>query len=283
MRSENNYSSLSSVCAFLVGFIVGILYTAFLLYLAVYGHAIPPYYYSNAKLKTYYKRNFTCTLEYYKELLAELNKERYIVLRVIDFIRLYRKGKLPLQHKVIVILRHDVDWNIKKAREMSNLEAAYNVTSTYYIRVRGPYNVLSKDVYSWLKWLNKNGFEVGLHYETLYFSGYNFTEAETLFLEDIELLRHIVPVYTVCSHGNIPHPKYINYEIFVRNPDLYRLAKIEGEAYLTIGEIVKSLRPQCYKYLSDTYRRDINWIGILRSAKPGCIIYILIHPDNWIP
>ena len=152
-------------------------------------------------------------------------------------------------------------------------------------RTRGPYNILERRFHNWLKNLSDLGFEVGLHYETLYYSNYNFTEAERLLELDLNLLRSIVPVYTVCSHGNAPRQKHINYEVFVRNPDLYSRLRIEGEAYLTVFKILRQLKAsgmiRDHVYLSDTYRRDIDWIGCLRNASTGEIIYTPIHPDNW--
>jgi len=206
------------------------------------------------------------------------------VLQVVDFIRLYQNDSLPLD-KVIVILRHDVDLSPSLAYKMADLEVKHGIRSTYYIRTRGPYNILERRFHNWLKNLSDSGFEVGLHYETLYYSNYNFTEAERLLELDLNLLRSIVPVYTVCSHGNAPRQKHINYEVFIRNPSLYSRLRIEGEAYLTVFKILRQLKTsgviRDYVYLSDTYRRDIDWIGCLRNASAGEIIYILIHPDNW--
>ena len=261
-----------------LGFIIGVVYVALLINLAQFSSN--PILYQATREST----NLTCTFDYYERLLDEMGKERYAVLRVVDFIRLYRNDSLPLD-KVIVILRHDVDFSPSLAYRMADLEMKYGIRSTYYIRTRGPYNILGRGFHDWLKNLSDLGFEVGLHYETLYYSNYNFTEAERLLESDLNLLRSIVPVYTVCSHGNAPRQKYINYEVFIRNPGLYSRLRIEGEAYLTVFRMLRELKKsgviRDYVYLSDTYRRDIDWIGRLRNASRGEIIYTLIHPDNW--
>ncbi len=230
--------------------------------------------------------NTTCTFSYYGKLLRELEDRRYSVLRVVDFIRMYKTGSLPL-NKVVVILRHDVDFTPSLAYKMSEMEVSTPIRSTYYVRTRGPYNPLAKDFTGWLRRISEEGFEVGYHYETLYYTNYSFEEARKLFLQDIKILRWIVPVYTACSHGNKAKQKHINYEIFMRYPELFEEAEIEGEAYLTVKSIVNELKMEgkvnSFKYLSDTFRRDIDWIGELRRARPGDVIYILIHPDNWRP
>ena len=94
------------------------------------------------------------------------------------------------------------------------------------------------------------------------------------------MLRDIVPVYTICSHGNIAKPTYVNYEILTRNPNLLDELELEGEAYLTIRDIVRSC-DRTYRYLSDTNGRWIDWIKKLENSDPRSIIYILIHPERW--
>jgi len=260
------------------GFIIGVVYVVLIFNLAQYCSNLTIYQTTGGS------SNITCTFDYYEKLLDELSKERYAVLRVVDFIRLYRNNSLP-QDKVIVILRHDVDFSPLLAYKMADLEMKHGIRSTYYVRTRGPYNTLEKRFHSWLKKLSSSGFEIGLHYETLYYSNYNFTEAEMLLESDLNLLRSIVPVYTVCSHGNAPKQKYVNYEVFIRDPSLYSKLRIEGEAYLTVFQILKELKRSGkiseYTYLTDTYKRDIDWIGILKNASARNIVYMLIHPDNW--
>jgi len=270
------------IIAFLLGFIVGLTYMTALLLMryGVISGIFPPKSYINVRNEY----NITCKFSYYYKLLKELKRDRYRVLRVIDFIRLARNGSLP-RDKVIVILRHDVDVSPQKAFLMSRLEYNASIYSTYYIRIRGPYNIFEENFYEWLIWLHNNGFEIGLHYETLYLTNYNFSLAEKMFLSDLNVLRSVVPVYTVCSHGNSPRQKYPNYEIFKRNDTLLKIAELEGEAYITIYELIAILRRNGsiagYIYLSDTYKRDIDWIGKLREVNTGTIVYILIHPDNW--
>ena len=261
-----------------LGFIIGIIYTVSIVHISL------TYSTTSYSPEVRLQSNFTCNFDYYESLLKEMNKDRYAVLRVVDFIKLYRNNSLPL-NKVIIILRHDVDFSPHVAYKMYELELKYGIRSTYYIRTRGPYNILEKRFTNWLKEISKAGFEVGLHYETLYYTDYDFNEAERLFEIDLTLLRKIIPVYTVCSHGNAPKQKYINYEIFVRDPSLYSKLKVEGEAYLTVFKILRELKSsgniKTYIYLSDTYRKDVDWIGFLQNATRGSVIYLLIHPDNW--
>ena len=258
---------------FVVGFIVGMAYI--LLLYNIYG---------NAARRNTIASSVKCSIRDYRTILHELKRDRYTVYRVVDFIKDYRAGRLP-REKVIVILRHDVDFIPSRAINMSREEHRLGVSSTYYVRVRGAYNILDPKISKWIVWLKRNGFEVGLHYEELYYCNYNFTCAKELFTIDLALLRSLAPVYTVCSHGNKVGQVYVNYELFKMYPHLMNESKLYGEAYLTIREIVQDLREEgtikYYKYMSDTTGCDKKWLEALREARPGSIIYLLIHPDNW--
>lgn len=214
-------------------------------------------------------------------MLSELKKPRYLVLNVSGFIQLCEKGELP-PGKVIVILRHDVDDSPNSAVEISHMENKDNITSTYYIRTRGSYDPLSLNISKWIKWLNQNGFEVGLHYEDLYIVNYDFTEAVKLFKIDLQKLREISRVITVCSHGNAKAvmQKYVNYEIFKRNYTTLEGNNLIGEAYLTVDKYVKQLELRM-KYLSDSEGKWQPFLEVLTNATGEEIIYFLLHPDWW--
>ncbi len=264
---------IAYVAFFVAGFIVGILY--------FYGLIILTNPHIHPGINT---GVLNCGVKEYRRILKELGNDRYLVLRVVDFIEMGRNRALP-RDKVVVILRHDVDFYPHKAYNMSREEFEAGIRSTYYIRVRGNYNILEKRFSEWLKWLNSNGFEVGLHYENLYYCDYNFTCAKESFLNDLKLLRSIVSVKTVCSHGNSVEQEYVNYELFKYYPELMKKAEIDGEAYLTVKEIISSLVEKelatGYIYLSDTKSCNKDWVSELKKATPGTIVYILIHPDNW--
>jgi len=221
------------------------------------------------------------TYAYYDQLLSELKKPQYLVLNVSGFIQFSEKRELP-PDKVIVILRHDVDDSPDSAAEISRMENRDNITSTYYIRTRGSYDPLSLKMSNWIKWLNQNGFEVGLHYEDLYIANYDFAEAVRQFKMDLQKLREISKVITVCSHGNekAAMQKYVNYEIFKQNYTTLEENSLVGEAYLTVDKYVKQLELRM-KYLSDSGGKWQPFLEVLTNATGEEVIYFLLHPEWW--
>lgn len=67
-----------------------------------------------------------------------------------------------------IILRHDVDYEIKPAYDMAITEKSYGIKSTYFLRVTSEqYNVLSHINRIPLKEMSDIGFEIGLHFNPL--------------------------------------------------------------------------------------------------------------------
>jgi len=65
-----------------------------------------------------------------------------------------------------VILRHDVDYSIIKARRMAELECRIGVRSTYFVLLTSPYyNLLTSDHLKAARDIAAMGHEIGLHYE----------------------------------------------------------------------------------------------------------------------
>ncbi|TMJ94751.1 MAG: hypothetical protein E6G67_08670 [Actinobacteria bacterium] len=70
-----------------------------------------------------------------------------------------------------VVLRHDVDYSVVKAREMAERECHLGVRSTYFLLLTSPYyNLLAADNLRAARDIIGMGHEIGLHYDTDFFS-----------------------------------------------------------------------------------------------------------------
>ncbi len=215
------------------------------------------------------------TLEYYKEFLLELKKPRYLVLNVRQFVELIREGWHPPKDRVTVILRHDVDHDPETAFKMAEMEHELGINASYYFRVRAKYNVLSPNVSSEIKQIAAWGFDVGLHYEDLYVANYNATKAIQLFKLDLEIMRSLVPVKTVCAHCNRADMPIPNFEMFKMANKTLKDFGLEAECYLTVLPIIRKYQ---HRALADNMGHLVDWIAEVRHDKPGWVVYLLIHP-----
>lgn len=105
----------------------------------------------------------------------------------------------------VVIMRHDVDFDLKKAVEFARFENKIGVSSTYFILLTSNfYNILSKESKKMIDEIIKNGHEIGLHFDEV---RYGEKAKETLGVEkliksEMDLLAEILncPINSVSMH-----------------------------------------------------------------------------------
>ena len=166
-----------------------------------------------------------------------------------------------------IVLRHDVDARKMNSLRTAQLEKELGITGTYNFRiVPASYN---EDVISQI---SAFGHEIGYHYEDLAMAvsalkgqgtrdkGQGrkgevlYEMAIKSFEKNLEILRRIVPVETICMHGS-PLSKYDNRKLWERYN--YRDFGVIGEPYFDV-DFRKVL------YLTDTGRR---WDGERVSVR----------------
>lgn len=181
------------------------------------------------------------TISIYRELLNNLMQ--------LDYNFKVLKEYLSEPEDKSIMLRHDVDARKLHSLRFAKIQHELGITGTYYFRmVPQSYD---EDV---IKDIADMGHEIGYHYETMDKANGNVKKAYELFCKELEQLRKIVPIKTVCMHGS-PLSKYDNRDLW-KHYD-YRELGIIGEPYfdLDFNEVF---------YLTDTGRR---WDGGLVSVR----------------
>ena len=182
------------------------------------------------------------TRKIYSQLFHSLKDRGYEFITYSE----YCAGKRPA---CFVILRHDVDRLPGHSLAIARQEAQAGARATYYFRAVPE---------SWneavIREIHRLGHEVGYHYESLTTCRGDVDAAYADFCRNLEALRKLVPVSTVCMHGS-PRSPYDSKDIW-KKYDLSLLG-ISGEPYLTtdFGELL---------YLTDTGRR---WDGYKVSVR----------------
>lgn len=156
-------------------------------------------------------------------------------------------------------LRHDVDLKPQNSLRTAKLEAEKGLLGIYYFRAVPE---------SWdegiIREIGALGHEIGYHYESLTTCGGDIDAAYEDFKTNLEALRKIVPVRSICMHGS-PRSPYDSKDIW-RKYD-YRALGIENEPYLDTDF------SQTF-YLTDTGRR---WDGYKVSVRDK----IPQYQDEW--
>ena len=182
------------------------------------------------------------TRKKYNQLLSHFKENRYEFVTFSE----YCEGKIPQR---FVILRHDVDLKPKNSLVIANAEKRFGAKATYYFRA-----VLESWDEDIIKAISLMGHEIGYHYESLTTCKGSLIDAIDDFAKNLERLRKLAPVSTICMHGS-PRSLYDSKDIWKRYD--YRDLKIIGEPYLTT-DFSKMF------YLTDTGRR---WDGYKVSVR----------------
>lgn len=196
----------------------------------------------------------------YRHLINTLQSQKYNFQTFSNFLN-HSKNK-------VIILRHDVDKLPDNSLTIAKIETELGITGSFYFRAVPA---------SWderiIKEISAMGHEIGYHYENLSKisvargvrrEAQLFELAFDDFKQNLEKLRALAPVSTICMHGS-PHSKWDSRDLWKMYD--YKSLGIIGEPYFDI-DFSKVF------YLTDTGRR---WDGYKVSVRDN----IPAHQDQW--
>ena len=192
------------------------------------------------------------TRKKYRELLTALQSKGYVTITFAEYMKITRPERF-------VIFRHDVDKKPKNSLATARIEVSLGMKASYYFRA-----VPESWDESIIKEIASLGHEIGYHYESLATCNGDTTAALRDFELNLNKLRELAPVTTICMHGS-PRSKYDNRKIWESKS--YHDFGIIGEPYFDIDF------SQVF-YLTDTGRR---WDGFKVSVRDK----IPVHQDRW--
>ncbi len=184
-------------------------------------------------------RDFTLTA--YHALLDRLQRAGFGFQTFEGFL------KKPEDH--VAILRHDVDDRKLHSLEFARIQHRLGIRGSYFFRMV-PQSFDPEVILE----IHRMGHEIGYHYEDMDFAGGDPHKAIRLFEKNLQTLRNLVPVTTICMHGS-PRSRYDNKDVWKHYS--YRDYGIIGEPYFDL-DFSKIF------YLTDTGRR---WDGHKVSVR----------------
>lgn len=191
------------------------------------------------------------TITTYKNLLIALQNEGFVFQTFSEFI-------LKPENKSIV-LRHDVDLLPQNSFRFAKIQSEMGIKGTYYFRA-----VPESWDESIILEIASLGHEIGYHYESLTTCNGDIDSAYHDFCDNLNLLRKLTKVETICMHGS-PRSPYDSKDIWEKYD--YKSLDLIGEPYFDVNynEVF---------YLTDTGRR---WDGYKVSVRDK----IPIHQERW--
>lgn len=179
------------------------------------------------------------TIKKYKELISALKDVGYEFITYAEYCEGLRADKL-------VVMRHDVDRSVERARRLAEVENEMGVKASYYFREK----FIGDDVVC----IASLGHEVGYHYEELVTEKGDVERAYVRFMRNVCALRELVDVKTITMHG-APTSRFDSKEMW-RVCDYKKLG--------LIGEPQFDVDWNDMFYLTDTGR---SWNGVSRRDK----------------
>ena len=221
-------------------------------------------------------------LDEYEEVILNLISTGYEHITFKDYSQMFRNN--TLENKKYFINRHDIDTDIKTAKEFFKIEKKYDVKASYYFR-------LSTLDFEFMKEIEEYGSEASYHFEEIaQFAKDNhihskeeilnrLDEVKDLFIKNFKMIEAnmCIKLQTVCSHGDFVNRKLkiINNEI-TNDKVLRENLGISCETYdddlMNSFDIYVSDRPYPIFYAPKS---------IFEYIGKKNIICMLTHPKQW--
>ncbi|OLS25416.1 MAG: hypothetical protein HeimC2_18730 [Candidatus Heimdallarchaeota archaeon LC_2] len=219
-----------------------------------------------------WRRNYI--IAKYEKLLVELaTNDKIELLSFEDYLN--RKNK-PFE-KTIVIIRHDVDISLNRAKNMMRLDKKYGIPATYFFR-----NKCEKykfdEIIPILKDIRKyDNIYAGFHFSTLTNTEGDIKTAKSRFKEELEIFKKHATIRFIAAHGDMYKNRQLVTDKIINLEELglHSAYDINHDFYLSeAGGLHHFNREEGGITFEDQ-------IKILSNPPKGKLIQILIHPDWW--
>ena len=248
----------------------------------------------------------TQSIQSYLEFLLRINDtSKYLVLPISDFATTYCPGK------VVIGLRHDIDYSLTKALEFARFEHLTGLRSTYFILHTASYYLLDSNfktihnpkILDQLKILQDTlEEEIGWHNDLITLQVVYAANSHDFLKNELDWLRNnSINIQSSSAHGShfCPVFHYLNWYFF-HEFENDTLPGFSNNMFIPMGQdtitIMKGyeteylLDNEAYhvehnKYFSDVLRPDGSRWNVddfnFDTLVPGDRVEILIHPIWW--
>lgn len=214
----------------------------------------------------------------YEQLLKIALNNGYEIIPLIK----YYENKDNLNTKTLV-LRHDIDTDIKIAKKLFAIEEKLNIKSTYYFRL----NTFDEKLINEIK---NFGGEVSYHFEEIATYAFqnnlktkkeidnNIEKIQELFAFNLQIVRgkYNINCETIASHGDFVNRYLKITNNYLLTDDIRSKLNIKMEAY---DDILLEKAKYCADAVPPKRWSHNNPIVMMETKEP--LIVILIHPRQW--
>ncbi len=197
------------------------------------------------------------TEQNYRKLIA-IAKQNYNFKHYVDDIN---------THKTL-LWRHDVDFSVHRALQLSIIEQKYGVKATYFFQLNSEfYNIFEKGIKEKMQQIISLGHSIALHFDPTAYEIFSKSDLEYYLSFEKKLLEQLFKINIRVFSFHNPTAEILRF-------DDYKLANM-------INAYAKLFKEEFY-YCSDSngYWRYDRLEHVLRNAKVDKL-QILTHPGWW--
>jgi hypothetical protein len=168
-------------------------------------------------------------------------------------------------HSVAIILRHDVDFDLRSAYKLAQIEKKLGVLSSFFIMTTNYYyNPLYPTNSDLLRCMSDDGFEIGLHFDPSIYGDITSERLETKMKFECSILQSIVghPIKSISLHNPSLNGQY---PIFDGYNNAYSKEIFSDDKYMS---------DSCMDF------RGKNPYAFVTKAK-DVPLQIVFHPMHW--
>ncbi|MBQ9135816.1 MAG: hypothetical protein IJX66_06970 [Lachnospiraceae bacterium] len=197
------------------------------------------------------------------------------ILRIINSTGRYTNYKDALKKDRFILMRHDVEYSVERAYNLSKVEDSMDFTSTYFFQwTNNSYNILSRKNMDIVKDMHERGHVIGLHYALNGMT--DMEQVRKQIVKEINILSEMFGFQVDTFSVHRPSK-----DILRENIKLPGIINAYQDDFFTFAENVTEDTPVAVKYLSDAnhiwrygYPDEKNILGHDK-------VQILTHPFAW--
>ena len=197
------------------------------------------------------------------------------IIRIIKSTDRYVTYKEALNRDNFILMRHDVEYSVERAYNLSKVEDSMDFTSTYFFQwTNNSYNILSRKNMDMVKDMHERGHVIGLHYALNGMTDMELVRKQIV--KEIHILSEMFGFQVDTFSVHRPSK-----DILRENIKLPGIINAYQDDFFTFAENVTEDTPVAVKYLSDAnhiwrygYPDERNILGHDK-------VQILTHPFAW--
>lgn len=197
------------------------------------------------------------------------------IINIIKSTGLQANYREAVKRDKFIIMRHDVEYSVERAYNLSKVEDSMDFSSTYFFQwTNNAYNILSRKNMDMVKDMHERGHVIGLHYALNGMT--DMEQVKKQIKKEMEILSGMFGFQVDTFSVHRPSK-----DILRENIKFPEILNAYQDEFFTFAENVTEETPVAVKYLSDAnhiwrygYPDEKN---ILSHDK----VQILVHPFAW--